>query len=131
MAGKAQFEKYHAAEDAQAAYVNYEREESYVGEEGPAAEVHAVVIGSSAARIGADSRFVLVEADETVAAGIVALAGSVEFADTAELLGLVEFADTAASVDLAARADNAVLHMVGSVEIVAQYRPVFVAEMAV
>ena len=109
--------------------MNDEQEESHVGEEGPVAEVHAVVIGISAVRIGVDSRFVHVEADEAVAAGIVALADFVEFADTVELSGLVEFADVAVSVDLAVRADNSVLHIVGSVEIVAQYRPVL-AEIA-
>lgn len=119
-ADKAWFEKYHTVEDLQAADVDYEQEKSHVGEEGPAAEVHAVVIGNFAVRIGADSRFVLVEADEIVAAGIVALAGFVGFADTVELSGLVEIADFAVSVDLAVRADNAVLHVVGSVENVAQ-----------
>ena len=88
------------------------------------------MVGIFAVQTGADSRFVLVEADETVAAGNIALAGFVEFADTVALSGLVDCADTAVSAGLAALADNAVLGIVGSAGTVAQDGPVVVAGIA-
>ena len=57
--------------------------------------MHAVGIGISVVHIGADSRFVLVEADEAVAAGNFAVVGHVEIdetvaADVVAMAGLVE-----------------------------------------
>lgn len=88
------------------------------------------MIGISAVHIGADSRFVLVEADEAVAAGIVAVAGfdepdeivaadivavaglvevdEIVAADVVAVAGFVEFADTVAQSGLVDFDDTAV-----------------------
>lgn len=100
--------------------MNHEQERSHAGEENLAAGVRTVVIGNAAVHIDDGSHFVLVEVDETAAAGIVALAGFVEIAHTVALTGLVELADTAVSVDLAVVADVAVLDVVGSADTAAQ-----------
>ena len=55
--------------------------------------MHTVVAGIAGVHIGAGSHCVLAEADETAAAGVVALAGFVEIADTAASVGLGMVAD--------------------------------------
>lgn len=117
------------AEEQPAAEVKYELEESHVGEN-LAAGVHIVGMDIVAVHIDAGSHCVLVEAAETAAAGIVALAGLDETADTVVLVGLVELAGIAASVGLAVVADNDVLGIVGSADIVAQGTRVVVADTA-
>ena len=73
--------------------------------------------GIAGVHIGAGSHCVLAEADETAAAGVVALAG------------FVEILDTAASVGLGMVADIDVLGTVGSAYTVAQDSFVVVAEI--
>ena len=118
LAGKLRVEKYRTAEQQQAAEVKYEQKESHTGEKKLAAGVHTVVFGIAAVHTGAGSHCVLVEADETAVAGIVALvANPVDPADTAVLVGL------------AVVAGNYVLDIVGSADTAAQGKLVTIADV--
>ena len=118
LVGKLRIEKCRTAE------VNYEQEENNAGKENLAAAVHTVVMGIAGVHIGAGSHCVLAAADEAAVAGIVALAGFVEVADTAASVGLDVVADVA---DIA---DIDVLGILGSADTVAQDSFVGVAEPA-
>ena len=100
---------------------NYELEESHAGKDNLAAGVRTVVTGTAGEHIGAGSHCVLAEADEAAVAGIVALAGFVEVADTAASVGLDVVVDVA-GID--------VLGIVGHADTVAQDSFVGVAEPA-
>lgn len=102
---------------------------SHAAEETLAVGVRNVVIGVAAVHIGTGSHCVPVEADETAAAGFVALAGFVEIAYTAALASLVGLADTPVSIGFAVVADSPVLGIVGSADIVAQGNLVVVADI--
>ena len=103
LAGKLRIEEYRAAEE------NYEQEESHTGDENQAGGVHIVVIYASGVRVGAGSRCVLAGA----AAGTVALAELVGFADTAALSEFFAAAVTAEWAGIAEIVGTAVPGIVG------------------